>query len=705
MSHGYAVSVESAASKTARRNRRRDGHDSDERDHLSVQAITRAGARRVHDGADRATADRDPRRRPRHVPTVGVVTAHGRRVAARLRRRRPGGHGRELGLGPATRPRSIRSTGRLPSPRYAWTAQTTRSCTWWTSGRADEMSIGMRVAPRWHGDAHRPHHRYRGVRAGRGCERAAVTARREPVTMMDYEASITYTTPVPTRVMRSAAAIEQGKFLGLRCPVCGRTYTGGRGYCPIDASRSATRTRSSSAATASSPASRSSRRCSITARPRPSRSHASRAASTAPTSSSAARTSSTCRTTTPHRHAGRGDVGVGSRDATTPTPACVEIARPRRLDADRRARCRRPRPREQDLLMTARHPTTSPSSAGRISPMVRRTDKTEAQLLLDVDHRRGRATPGITRARSASRCAGSCDYLTGRPSRSCRTSTRSARGRRSGVARRDGRRVGAVRGVGAPAARRHRHRGRVRLRAVVDRRPGASARCSSIRTTSRRSASTPLSLRRAAGAGAARRGQGRPSARSPRSRRAAGATRRTTRTRRSPATSTSTSCSRTDYVRAPLRKHDLPPITDGAVAVVHRPRPTRPRNCASGRRGSPASTTASRCTTRACATSSTSPSTTLAAQAAGVDDGPVDVAELQAAFSRGADAREALGLGADVDVNPSGGPLAANPVMATGLVRIAEAARQIRRRRHAAHARALDLGSVPATEPRLRHGG
>jgi acetyl-CoA acetyltransferase len=39
---------------------------------------------------------------------------------------------------------------------------------------------------------------------------------------------------------------------------------------------------------------------------------------------------------------------------------------------------------------------------------------------------------------------------------------------------------------------------------------------------------------------------------------------------------------------------------------------------------------------------------------------------------------EALGLGADVPVNPSGGPQAANPIMATGLVRVTEAARQIR---------------------------
>lgn len=41
--------------------------------------------------------------------------------------------------------------------------------------------------------------------------------------------------------------------------------------------------------------------------------------------------------------------------------------------------------------------------------------------------------------------------------------------------------------------------------------------------------------------------------------------------------------------------------------------------------------------------------------------------------------REALGLGDDVTVNPSGGPLAANPVMAAGLIRIGEAAARIHR--------------------------
>jgi acetyl-CoA acetyltransferase len=84
-----------------------------------------------------------------------------------------------------------------------------------------------------------------------------------------------------------------------------------------------------------------------------------------------------------------------------------------------------------------------------------------------------------------------------------------------------------------------------------------------------------------------------------------------------------------------------------------------------------------------------SPSTTLAAKAAGVDERPVEVAEIQSAYTHEEPLLvEALGLGADVSINPSGGPLASNPIMATGLVRVAEAARQIRdlgRQRTLAH--------------------
>jgi acetyl-CoA acetyltransferase len=74
----------------------------------------------------------------------------------------------------------------------------------------------------------------------------------------------------------------------------------------------------------------------------------------------------------------------------------------------------------------------------------------------------------------------------------------------------------------------------------------------------------------------------------------------------------------------------------------------------------------------------TSESTTLAARKAGYDGGPLDVIELSSTFSpQELILREALGIDADANVNPSGGPLAANPVMATGLVRIVEVARRI----------------------------
>lgn len=56
----------------------------------------------------------------------------------------------------------------------------------------------------------------------------------------------------------------------------------------------------------------------------------------------------------------------------------------------------------------------------------------------------------------------------------------------------------------------------------------------------------------------------------------------------------------------------------------------------------------------------------------------IEVAELHAQFSHEElMLREALELSDDVTVNPSGGALAANPVMATGLIRIGEAAARI----------------------------
>jgi len=103
------------------------------------------------------------------------------------------------------------------------------------AGSPDSMSTGMRVAPRWR--ATRVGH-ISDIEAfvpgespvGGGGEPAT-----EPVTMMEYDASITYTVPVTPNEARDAEAVAQGRFLGLRCPVCSRVYLGGRGYCPVDA--------------------------------------------------------------------------------------------------------------------------------------------------------------------------------------------------------------------------------------------------------------------------------------------------------------------------------------------------------------------------------------------------------------------------------------------------------------------------------------
>lgn len=132
-----------------------------------------------------------------------------------------------------------------------------------------------------------------------------------------------------------------------------------------------------------------------------------------------------------------------------------------------------------------------------------------------------------------------------------------------------------------------------------------------------------------------------------------------------------------DYVREPLRRHDLPPITDGAAAMV----------LATGDRARqlverPAYITGfdhrSECHNPAFRALDDSPSTRIAAEAAGLGSGPVEIAELQAAFTHEELLlRSVLELGDEVLVNPSGGALAANPIMATGLCRIGYAANHV----------------------------
>ncbi|HEX3461632.1 MAG TPA: thiolase domain-containing protein [Acidimicrobiales bacterium] len=132
-----------------------------------------------------------------------------------------------------------------------------------------------------------------------------------------------------------------------------------------------------------------------------------------------------------------------------------------------------------------------------------------------------------------------------------------------------------------------------------------------------------------------------------------------------------------DYVVSPLRRHALPPITDGAAAIV----------LAAGDKArewsdNPVWITGfdHRIETHSLGARdlTSSPSTAKAGEVAGVADGAVDVAELHAPYAhQEIILKEALGLGDGVRINPSGGALAANPMMSAGLIRIGEAAARI----------------------------
>ncbi len=127
----------------------------------------------------------------------------------------------------------------------------------------------------------------------------------------------------------------------------------------------------------------------------------------------------------------------------------------------------------------------------------------------------------------------------------------------------------------------------------------------------------------------------------------------------------------------PLRRHDLPPISDGGVAVVlaagdkAREWNDRPAWIRGIDHRIDSHNLGARDLTVA-------PSIAIAAQKAGVGDGDVDVAELHAPFTHQEKIiTTELGLGSGVEINPSGGALAANPMLAAGLIRIAEVAERI----------------------------
>jgi len=139
----------------------------------------------------------------------------------------------------------------------------------------------------------------------------------------------------------------------------------------------------------------------------------------------------------------------------------------------------------------------------------------------------------------------------------------------------------------------------------------------------------------------------------------------------------------------PLRRHDCCPISDGASAMVictvEKARAWGKPHAVIGGIDHRIEThnLGARDLTR-------SVSTERAAAAAGVAGGPVDVAELYAPFShQEIILKNALGLDEGTDINPSGGVLAGNLMMASGLSRIGEVARRIIRggaKRGVAHA-------------------
>ena len=143
------------------------------------------------------------------------------------------------------------------------------------------------------------------------------------------------------------------------------------------------------------------------------------------------------------------------------------------------------------------------------------------------------------------------------------------------------------------------------------------------------------------------------------------------------------------YYASPLRKHDCPPISDGAAALViaagevARRVARRPVWIRGIDHRIESHDLGLRDLTR-------SPSTGLAAERAGARAGRFDLAELHAPFShQELILCEALGLGDGVKINPSGGALAANALMVAGLTRIGEAAQRIlegEARRALAHA-------------------
>lgn len=162
-----------------------------------------------------------------------------------------------------------------------------------------------------------------------------------------------------------------------------------------------------------------------------------------------------------------------------------------------------------------------------------------------------------------------------------------------------------------------------------------------------------------------------------------------------------------DYVANPFRAHDIAPITDGAAAIVlavgdkARELAERPAWLTGMAHYIDTPILGARDLT---ISDSTSRAAKAVLNGAAAD---FDVAELHAQFSHEElILKDAIGLNGNTRINPSGGPLAGNPMFAAGLERIGFAAREIfngnanRALAHASSGPALQQNLVATLEAR-----
>ncbi len=131
------------------------------------------------------------------------------------------------------------------------------------------------------------------------------------------------------------------------------------------------------------------------------------------------------------------------------------------------------------------------------------------------------------------------------------------------------------------------------------------------------------------------------------------------------------------YVADPLRAHDCAPVSDGAAAIVIAAGDLARSVC---ERPAWIGAIDHRVDVHGLGLRDPleCPSARLAAEKATAGNHAFDIAELHAPFShQELILKDELGLGDDVVINPSGGTLTANPIMAAGLIRIGEAASRV----------------------------